>query len=143
MMETPSDGPASIPGSVSSSPQTAVPYPWLKSYPPGVDWFATFTPAPLPTLLDNAAARFGSKPATHFLGKVLTYAQLAHQVNQTAKGLQKFRSSQGCARRPAFSKLSRIYCLLLRDLKAGGTVVSFNPLYTVSELTHQAKDARP
>jgi hypothetical protein len=41
-------------------------YPWLRSYPPGVDWFQKFEPVPLPTLLDNAVARYGTRPAILF-----------------------------------------------------------------------------
>jgi long-chain acyl-CoA synthetase len=138
-METPSNAAASI-GATTSS-QTNASYPWLKSYPPSVNWFTKFTPVPLPSILDAAAARFGSRPATHFLGKVLTYAQLAHQVNQTAKELQQLGVRKDVRVGLLLPNCPAFIVYYYAILKAGGTAVGFNPLYTVSELTHQARDA--
>lgn len=121
--------------------RTNVNYPWLKSYPRTVDWFAKFTPTPLPTLLDSAVARFGAKPATSFLGKTLTYADLAFQVNRAAKGLQELGVKKGVQVGLLFPNCPAFVAYYYAILKAGGTVVSFNPLYTAPELTHQAKDA--
>jgi long-chain acyl-CoA synthetase len=131
---SPRSGPAACGG-------TGTPYPWLKSYPENTGWFQNFVPAPLPSLLDNAASRFGAKPATYFFGQATTYAGLADCVNRTAKGLQALGVKKGTRvglllpNCPAFA----VYYYAI--LKAGGTVVNFNPLYTVSELSHQAKDA--
>jgi long-chain acyl-CoA synthetase len=117
------------------------PHPWLKSYPAHADWFQQFTPEPLPSLLDRAVARFGSRPATEFFGKTKTYSELANDVNRTAKGLQALGVAKGTRvglllpNCPAFAQY---YYAILR---AGGTVVNFNPLYSIPELVHQAKDA--
>ena len=79
------------------------PYPWLKNYPANVDWFQQFTATPLPSLLDNAAARFGERPATSFFGQTMTYAALAHQVNCTAKaGRQVDDDKVICSKNEAF-----------------------------------------
>lgn len=118
-----------------------VPYPWIKSYPEGVDWFQKFTPAPLPALLDNAVARFGGKPATSFFGQEMTYAELAQQVNRTAKGLQSLGVKRGTRVGLLFPNCPAFIVYYYAILKAGGTVVNFNPLYSVPELTFQAKDA--
>ncbi len=116
-------------------------YPWLKSYPANVDWFATFKPSPLPATLDNAAARFGTNPATRFFDRTMTYADLAHQVNRTAKGLQGIGVGKGTRVGLLFPNCPAFVVYYYAILKAGGTVVSFNPLYTIPELTYQAKDA--
>jgi long-chain acyl-CoA synthetase len=116
-------------------------YPWLRSYPPNVDWFAKFEPAPLPSVLDHAVARFGGKPATRFLDKSMSYAELAHQVNRAAKGLQRLGVGKGTRVGLLFPNCPAFVVYYYAILKAGGTVVSFNPLYTVPELAHQAKDA--
>ena len=117
------------------------PYPWLKSYPANVDWFQQFTPTPLPSLLDNAAARFGERPATSFFGQTMTYAELAHQVNRAAKGLQALGVGKGTRVGLLFPNCPAFVVYYYAILKAGGTVVNFNPLYSIPELTHQAKDA--
>ncbi len=120
---------------------SSVTHPWLKSYPANVDWFAKFTPAPLPTILDTAVARFGGKPATNFLGASLTYSELGQQVNRAAKGLQQLGVRKGTRVGLLFPNCPAFVVYYYGILKAGGTVVSFNPLYTLPELTHQAKDA--
>ncbi len=119
----------------------AAPYPWLKAYPANVDWFQQFTPEPLPARLDQAAACFGARPATSFFGQTMTYAELAHQVNCAAKGLQKLGVGKGMRVGLLFPNCPAFVIYYYAILKAGGTVVNFNPLYSIPELTHQAKDA--
>jgi len=115
-------------------------YPWLNAYPPNVDWFKKLTPAPLPTILDSAVARFGGHTATNFLGKELTYAELAHQVNCAAKGLSQLGIGRGSHVGLLLPNCPAFVVYYYAILKTGGTVVNFNPLYSIPELTHQAKD---
>ncbi len=86
-------------------------------------------------------ARFGGKPATSFLGATLTYSELGDQINRAAKGLQKLGVRKGSRVGLLFPNCPAFVVYYYAILKAGGTVVSFNPLYTVPELTTQAKDA--
>lgn len=116
-------------------------YPWLKSYPKQVDWFQRFDPAPLPSFLDEAAARFPARPATGFFGKTLSYADLQAAVNRAAKGLQGLGVGKGTRVGIFFPNCPAFIVFYYAILKAGGTVVGLNPLYTVPELTYQAKDA--
>jgi long-chain acyl-CoA synthetase len=120
---------------------STAPYPWLKSYPTNVDWFQQFAPAALPSLLDDAAASFGGRPATGFFGQTMTYAELGHQVNCAAKGLQALGVKKGTRVGLLFPNCPAFVVYYYGILKAGGTVVNFNPLYSIPELTHQAKDA--
>jgi hypothetical protein len=59
-----------------------VSYPWLTHYPKNVDWHQSFTATPLYELLDSAVAKYGSRPATNFLGKVLTYKEIAKATDR-------------------------------------------------------------
>jgi long-chain acyl-CoA synthetase len=120
---------------------TNISYPWLKSYPPHADWFQKFKPVPLPSIFDNAVAKFGQRPATDFLGKALTYAELAAQANRAAKGLQGLGIRKGTNVGLLLPNCPAYIAFYYGILKAGGTVVNFNPLYTEDELAHQAKDA--
>jgi len=120
---------------------TATPYPWLKSYPANVDWFQRFTPAPLPSLLDSSVARFGGRPATEFLGRTMTYAELAAEVNRAAKGLSALGVKKGTRVGLLLPNCPAFIVYYYAILKAGGTVVNFNPLYSIPELAFQAKDA--
>ena len=40
-------------------------------YPKGVDWHQKIRPAPLYQLLDDAVAKYASRPCTNFLGKIV------------------------------------------------------------------------
>src|SRR6186997_2413522 len=64
-------------------------YQWLAHYPKDVDWHQNFTAAPLYELLDSAVAKYGSKTATNFLGKTLTYKEIGQATARAAAGLQK------------------------------------------------------
>ncbi len=129
------------PNSKAAINGTATPYPWLKSYPANVDWFQKFTPASVPSLLDSAVARFGGRPATEFLGRTMTYAGLAAEVNRAAKGLSALGVKKGTRVGLLLPNCPAFIVYYYAILKAGGTVVNFNPLYSIPELTFQAKDA--
>src|SRR5262249_20274586 len=110
-------------------------------YPQNVDWFQSFTPVPLPALLDQAAARFGERPATGFFGKTMTYAELVSQTNRAAKGLIKLGVGKGTRVALLLPNCPAFVVYYYAILKAGGTAVSCNPLYTVPELVTQVSDA--
>ncbi len=79
--------------------------------------------------------------ATHFLGKVLTYKELGAAVDHAAKGLQGMGVKPGVQVGLLLPNCPAFVILYYAILKAGGTVVNFNPLYTVEELTFQTKDS--
>src|SRR6476661_4618308 len=116
-------------------------YQWLTRYPKGVDWHQKLTPAPLYQLLDDAVAKFGSRPCTNFLGKVLTYREIAAMVDRAAAGLQKLGVKKGTKVGLMMPNCPTFIVYYFATLKAGGTVVNFNPLYSLEELTFQLKDS--
>ncbi len=59
---------------VASKP--AASWPWLKSYPAGIDWRTEFKPRPLYRLLDDAAARFGDKPCIDFMDRRWSFSDI-------------------------------------------------------------------
>jgi long-chain acyl-CoA synthetase len=126
---------AQVPGSHDAS------YQWLKHYPKDVDWHQNFTPAPLYELLDSAVAKYGSKPATNFLGKVLTYKEIARMTDRAAAGLQKLGVKKGTKVGLFMPNCPTFIIYYYATLKIGGTVVNYNPLYTLEELTFQVKDS--
>ncbi len=116
-------------------------YPWLSHYPKDVDWHQNFTPAPLYELLDSAAAKFGSKTATNFLGKTLTYKEITQATNRAAAGLQKLGIRQGSKVGLLLPNCPTFIIYYFAALKIGATVVNYNPLYTLDELSFQVKDS--
>ena len=120
---------------------TAPAMPWLSRYPSGVDWRMPLHVAPLHSLLEEAAAKHGTLPCTNFLGKTLTYAEVSRLVDRTAAGLKRIGVKKGTKVGLFLPNTPTFIIYFFAVLKAGGTVVNYNPLYTVSELAYQVKDS--
>jgi len=115
--------------------------PWLSQYPKGVDWRMPLTVAPLYTLLDETAAKFGNLSCTNFLGKKLTYAEIGELVDRTTAALQRLGVGKGTKVGLFLPNSPTFIIYFFAVLKTGGTVVNYNPLYTVRELADQVKDS--
>jgi long-chain acyl-CoA synthetase len=116
-------------------------YPWLGRYPEKVDWHQPFKPAPVWSLLDASVARHGNRPCTNFLGKVLTYREVGELVSRTAAGLQALGVKKGTKVGLFLPNCPAFVVYYFATLKAGGTVVNYNPLYSLEELTFQVRDS--
>ena len=130
----------SMTGEISPSDAIA-PHPWLASYPAAVDWHTVYSPRPLFALLDDAAAQFGARPCTCFEGRTLTYTEVAALVNNTAAGLQRLGVTKGTKVGLFLPNSPTFIIYYYAVLKAGGTIVNYNPLYTIEELAFQIKDS--
>ena len=116
-------------------------YRWLSHYPKDVDWNLRIEPAPLYKLFEDAAAKYGPRPCTNFLGKVLSYRDIDRMVKQAAAGLQKLGVRKGTKVGLFMPNCPTFIVYYFATLQAGGTVVNYNPLYTLEELTFQVKDS--
>lgn len=114
---------------------------WLVAYPRKVDWYMRFAPAPLFTLLDEAVDRYPRNVCTSFLGKTLTYGEIGRLVDKAAVGLQRLGVGKGTRVGLFLPNSPTFIVYYFAVLKAGGTVVNYNPLYTVEELAFQVKDS--
>lgn len=115
--------------------------PWQVHYPSGIDWHMPLKVAPLFALLDDAVRDYGHLPCTNFLGRTLTYGEIGDLVDQTAAGLQRLGVRKGTKVGLFLPNSPTFIIYFFAVLKAGGTVVNFNPLYTVAELSHQVQDS--
>ena len=116
-------------------------HPWDRCYPPDIDWNAPLPVQSLVALWDEAAARFADRPVLDFLGKRLTYGEIAGLVDRAAKGFQAAGVGKG-VRVGLFLPNTPYYVIgFFAILKAGGIVVNFNPLYAERELQHQIADS--
>jgi long-chain acyl-CoA synthetase len=115
--------------------------PWLAAYPDGIDWYAPFPEHPLYRFLDETAARFGDRPAADFLGKKTSYRELAALVDRAAKGLAELGVGRGVHVGLFLPNTPYYVVAYYAVLKAGGTVVNFNPLYAEAEIRHQIEDS--
>ncbi len=116
-------------------------YIWLNSYPQGVDWHQTFTPAPVYELLDRTARNHPRRVCTNFLGKSISYRDIARLVDRTAAGLQQLGVGKGTKVGLFLPNSPTFIVYYFATMKAGGTVVNYNPLYTLEELAFQIRDS--
>jgi long-chain acyl-CoA synthetase len=116
-------------------------FPWLNSYPPGIDWGAAIAVKPMHALMDDAAVHFGDQPCIDFLGRRYSYAEIGRLVNRAAKGFRALGVGPGIKVGLCLPNTPYFVICYFAILKAGGTLVNFNPLYTERELIHQIEDS--
>jgi long-chain acyl-CoA synthetase len=115
---------------------------WLKSYPTGVPAEIDYRQhASIGALFEASVAKFRDRPAYHNMGKTISFGELDRlsrafgawlQARGIAKGGRVAVMMPNCLQYPA---------CIFGILRAGGTVVNVNPLYTARELEYQLKDS--
>lgn len=115
--------------------------PWLISYPQGVAWDASFNPAMVGSLLDRAVEAYGERRCSYFLGKRLSFSEIGALSDRAAAGLQTLGVGPGVRVGLFLPNTPTFLVFYYGILKAGGTVVNFNPLYSLDEIAFQIRDS--
>ena len=111
--------------------------PWIASYPEGIDWHAKIDETPVHEQVLAACAKNPGATALDFLGGTTTFGELAQRINAFAGALQSQFGVKKGTRVALMLPNTPFYPIAYYGvLRAGGTVVNCNPLYTVPELTH-------
>ncbi|MBU6211448.1 MAG: AMP-binding protein [Gammaproteobacteria bacterium] len=117
--------------------------PWLQSYPPGVP--AEIDPtryASITQMADESFSKFAERTAYVQMGRELSYGELDAKSKAFAGWLQqKAKLQRGARVAIMLPNVLQYPIALFGVLRAGGTVVNTNPLYTARELEHQLKDS--
>ncbi|MGZ8416290.1 MAG: long-chain-fatty-acid--CoA ligase [Methyloceanibacter sp.] len=116
-------------------------HPWLRSYPEGLDWDTRFKPALVNSLLDEAVQAYGTRSCTYFMGKRLSFAEIGALSDRAAKGLREIGVGEGVKVGLLLPNSPTFVIFYYGVLKAGGTVVNFNPLYSLDEIEGQIRDS--
>ena len=116
-------------------------HPWEKSYPPGIDWHMPIPERPMPDLFDESVARFADRPCIDFLGRRWSYRETGAVADRVAKGLQRLGIAKGATVGLFLPNTPYFVFGYQGILKAGATVVNFNPLYAEQELVKQIEDS--
>jgi long-chain acyl-CoA synthetase len=116
-------------------------YPWLARYPADVDWGAEIGVKPMHALLDDAVARFGQRVCIDFLDRRYSFAEIGRLANKAAKGLKDLGVGPGVKVGLHLPNCPYFVICYYAVLKAGGTLVHYNPLYATPELQHQIDDS--
>ena len=114
---------------------------WLSNYPEGIDWNANIERRPLYETLERTAERCRDNTAIDFLDYCLSYGELLEQVNRMAKGLQLMGVTQGARVGLCLPNTPYSVICYYGALRAGATVVNYNPLYVERELAFQIDDS--
>lgn len=96
---------------------------------------------PAYAVLDEAVRAFGDRPCVDFLGRRWTYGQIGSLVDRAAKGFQALGVRRGVRVGLCLPNTPYAVICFFAILKAGGTVVNYNPLYVERELKGQAEDS--
>lgn len=116
-------------------------HPWLKAYPEAVPWDLDIEPSLLGDLLDRSVAAYGLRPCTYFMGRRLSYAEIGALADRAAKGLRELGVGEGVRVGLCMPNTPAFVIFYYGVLKAGGTVVNFNPLYSLEEIEFQIRDS--
>jgi len=117
---------------------------WLRNYQPGVPH--TINPDQYSSLTEFFAESFNKykdHPCFENMGKTISYSELDVQSRDFAAFLQyKFKLAKGDRFAIMMPNVLQYPVAMLGILRAGGTVVNINPLYTADELEHQLVDSQ-
>lgn len=112
-----------------------------KSYPAGIRWNIEIPQRPLYEILDKAVAAWPQSELLDFMGKTMTFSDVHRGANKVAAGLQKMGIGKGDKVGLFLPNCPYFVMCYFGILKAGATVVNYNPLYAARELAHQVKDS--
>ncbi len=114
---------------------------WEKNYPPEIKWDTEIDAPALPDFFEAQATKHHDRIFLNFMGKEWSYAESRKMVDQIAAGLQENGVKKGVKVGLFLPNTPYSVWFYYGILKAGGTVVNYNPLYTLNELTHQIEDS--
>jgi long-chain acyl-CoA synthetase len=116
-------------------------YPWEQRYPPGLVWRQEIAAKPLTSALDDAVADHPDAPCFRYFGARFTYRDVGAMVNKVAAGMQDLGIGPGVNIGLLLPNSPYFVLCYYAILKAGGTVVNYNPLSAVDEIVRQALDS--
>ncbi len=116
--------------------------PWIASYPEGIAWDAAINQTPVHEQVLATCAKNPGALALDFLGGTTTFGALSEQIIAFAGALQsQFGVTKGTRVALMLPNTPFYPIAYYGVLRAGGTVVNCNPLYTVPELSHITANA--
>ena len=117
------------------------PPPWAHMYPDNLDWDLDAVAKPVQDLLDDAANTKPDGICLDFLDRTYTFGEIQYLADRTARGLQQLGIEKGDRVGLCLPNSPYYIAAYFGALKAGATVVNFNPLYTEDEIREQVIDS--
>ncbi len=114
---------------------------WEKNYPKDINWNLDIDNGNMLNVFDTAVKKYAKSPAIFFGGCEYSYAEIAELVAKTASGLQKLGVKKGVKVGLFLPNNPATVVFYYGILKAGGTVVNYNPTYAEREVLYQMQDS--
>ena len=114
---------------------------WLANYDEGVPQNIDYPQKPLFHFLEEAAQKYPEKACTIFKGAEVSYKEMDEITDTLAGALADLGIKKGDRVGIFMPNTPQFVMAYFAVLKAGGVVVASNPLYTATEIAHQANDA--
>src|SRR4030043_1107417 len=115
--------------------------PWFKLYDKGVPQHIDYPAIPLFGMLEESTRKYPDSPCTIFKGAVITYREMNELTDRLAAGIAELGVKKGDRVGIFMPNTPQFILTFFAILKAGGVVVSVNPLYSAREIIHQVNDA--
>lgn len=114
---------------------------WLKSYAETTTAELEFEDITVYDALARSAGKYPDNPALYFQGAAISYKQLDDLVSRFAQALKDLGVKPGDKVALLLPNIVQMVVAYYGVMRAGGIVVSNNPLYTNPELEHQFNDS--
>jgi long-chain acyl-CoA synthetase len=115
--------------------------PWLKHYDYWVPDQTNFPRQTIYQMLNLAAAHFGEKPATVFLGSEMSFAELKEQAEKFATALSRMGIGKGDRVGIMLPNCPQYLISFFAIVRLGAIVTNVNPIYTPREVELVAVDS--
>jgi long-chain acyl-CoA synthetase len=117
------------------------PFPWEKSYPPGVHWDVDFKPATITAMFDRSIRANGARTAFEFRGRKITFAEFGMQVAGAAATFRRHGYGPGTSIALYLPNHPWHPIAFFGALKAGARVVHLSPLDAERTIRHKLGDS--
>ncbi len=114
---------------------------WLEHYEPEVLHSIDYPSQSLYQLFQKAAQTYEQQPAVHFMGRELSYGELATQVESMASALTELGVTKGDRVAIHLPNSTQFPIAFFAAHAIGAVVVPCNPLYVAREMEYQLKDS--
>ncbi|MBT3320959.1 MAG: long-chain fatty acid--CoA ligase [Anaerolineae bacterium] len=114
---------------------------WIKNYDAEVPKHLEYPKKPLFHFLEEEAEKNPDKVCTIFKGATISYKEINDTTDALAGALAGLGVKKGDRVGIFMPNTPQFVIAYYAVLKAGGVVVASNPLYTATEIAHQANDA--
>jgi long-chain acyl-CoA synthetase len=123
----------------ANAPRKSMPF--ESSYPKGIVWDAQLQPATMVELFDASVKKHARRTAVSFMGKSYTYREIDQMAEAFAGSLQRRGVRRGDRIGICMPNNPLYIVAYYGAMRAGATIVNFNPLYADDEMAHLVKDS--